>query len=336
MKVLVAGGAGFIGSHMARTLLDQGHETVVLDNLSSGYRDAVPGTAFLKGDLNQRILLDTVLSTRTFDCVMHFASCGHAAESVGNPSRYYWNNVAHTLNLLDAMVKRQVKRIVYCSTAAVYGDPRYVPVDETHPRGPLSPHGRSQWMVEQVLADYERAHGMRFVSLRCFNAAGAHPAAALGERHHPETHLIPLTLKAAAGRARAVTIYGTDYDTPDGTCIRDYVHVADVCQAHLLAMVHLAEGGMSRVYNIGSGRGHSVREVIDCACRITGARIEAVAGSRREGDAERLIADPSLARRELGWHAPNSDLETIIADAWDWQRTGRASRRRRADDRVTH
>lgn len=335
MKILVVGGAGFIGSHMTRMLIGQGHEAVVLDNLSGGHRESIPAQAFLKGDLAQRVLLDTVLSTRTFDCVMHFASFGHARESTAYPAKYYWNNVAHTLNLLDAMVKRQVRRLVYCSTAAVYGEPRYTPLEETHPRNPSSPHGRSQWMTEQVLADYERAHGLRSVSMRCFNVAGAHPLGGLGEHHDPETHLIPLALKAASGRVRAVAIYGTDYDTPDGTCVRDYVHVADVCHAHLLAMEHLVEGGASRAYNIGSGRGHSVREVIACASRVSGVAIAATEAARREGDPENVVADTTLARRELGWQPQYSDLETIVTHAWQWERSGRGARRRSAD-RVTH
>lgn len=335
MKILVVGGAGYIGSHTTRMLLAQGHEAVVLDNLSTGHRDSVPAQAFLKGDLSQRILLDTVLSTRTFDCVMHFASSSHAGESAAHPARYYWNNVAHTLNLLDAMVKKQVGRLVYCSTAAVYGDPRYAPVDELHPRNPASPHGRSQWMMEQVLADYERAHGLRSVALRCFNAAGAHPLGGLGERHHPETHLIPQALKAASGRTRAVSIFGTDYDTPDGTCVRDYVHVADLGHAHLLAMEHLVEGGRTRAYNLGSGRGHSVREVIACVCRVTGVSVSVIEAGRREGDAEQLVADTTLARRELGWQPQYSDLETIVTHAWQWERSEQGARRR-VPDRVTH
>jgi UDP-glucose 4-epimerase len=335
VKILVAGGAGFIGSHMTRALLDQGHEAVVLDNLSSGRRDAVPAQVFLKGDLSQRVLLDTVLSTRTFDCVLHFASCSPPARTAAEPALYYWNNVAYTLNLLDAMVKRQVRRIVYSSSAAVYGEPRYVPVEETHPKNPLGPHGRSRWMVEQVLADYERAHGLRHVSLRCFNAAGAHPSGALGGYREPDTQLIPAALNAAAGRARGVSIFGSDYDTPDGTCIRDYVHVADVCHAHLLAMEHLMEGGGSRAYNVGSGRGHSVRDVIACASRVSGTGIAVADTGRREGDAEQLVADISLARRELGWQPQYSELEAIVTDAWAWQRGGRGERRRVAE-RVTH
>ena len=335
MKVLVVGGAGYIGSHMTRMLIGQGHEAVVLDNLASGHRDSIPPQTFLKGDLAQRVLLDTVLSTRTFDCVMHFASFGHAGESAAYPARYYWNNVAHTLNLFDAMVKKQVRRLVYCSTAAVYGEPRYAPVEEAHPRNPTSPYGRSQWMAEQVLADYERAHGLRSVSMRCFNVAGAHPLGGIGERHDPETHLVPLALKAASGRVRGVAIYGTDYDTPDGTCVRDYVHVADVCHAHLLAMEHLVEGGASRAYNIGSGRGHSVREVIACASRVSGVAIAVTEAMRREGDPEKVVADTRLAQRELGWEPQYSDLETIVTHAWQWERSGRATRRHSAD-RVTH
>jgi UDP-glucose 4-epimerase len=328
VKILVVGGAGYLGSHVTRALLDQGHEAVVFDNLSTGHRDAVPTRVVLRGDLSNRVLLDTVLSTRAFDCVLHFASSGRASESAVDPSKYYWNNLANTLNLLDAMAKRQLTRLVYCSSAAVYGEARYLPVEEAHPRNPASPYGRSKWMVEQALADYGRAHGLRYVALRCFNAGGADPSGTLGARHHPETHLIPLALKAAAGRAPAVPVYGTDYDTADGTCFRDYVHVVDVCQAHLLAIHHLLEGGKSRAYNVGSGRGYSVREVIDCAARVTGAPIPIAETGRREGDLEQSVADVTAARRELGWRPQHSDLDTIIAHAWQWERAGRGAKRR--------
>ena len=320
MKVLVVGGAGYVGSHMTKMLFDEGHEAVVLDNLSTGHRDAVPATALLKADLSQRILIDRILATRNFDGVMHFASSTRGDESLAHPDACYWSNVANTLQLLDAMVKRRLARIVYSSSAAIFGEPRYVPIDEAHPRNPLHPYGRAQWMVEQVLADYERAYGIRHVCLRCFNAAGADPLARLGERHHPETHLLPRVLQAASGRLPAIEIYGTDYPTPDGSCIRDYVHVTDLCRAHLLAMEHLLEGGRSRSYNLGSGYGHSVREVIDCAARVTQAEIPVTAGGRRSGDPARIVADATLARRELGWEPRHPALETIVAHAWAWER----------------
>ncbi len=330
MRILVVGGAGYIGSHMTKMLLDEGHEAVVVDNLSTGHRDAVPGRIFLKVDLGSRVLLDTIFSGRHFDGVMHFASSIQVGESVAHPGSYYWNNVANTLNLLDAMVRRRVHRLVFSSSAAIFGEPRYVPIDETHPKAPLTPYGRSKWIVEQMLPDYERAHGVRHVCLRYFNAAGADPSGSLGERHDPETHLIPLALQAASGRASSVRIYGTDYDTLDGTCIRDYIHVNDLCRAHLLAMEHLMEGGKSRAYNLGNGNGFSVREVIETARRVTAGPIEAEEAGRRAGDPARLVADATLARRELGWQPLYPGLDTIIAHAWAWERAWQAPRARAA------
>jgi UDP-glucose 4-epimerase len=241
-----------------------------------------------------------------------------------DPGKYYWNNVANTLNLLDAMMMRGVTRLIFSSTAAIYGEPRYVPIDEEHPKAPLNPYGRSKWMVEQVLADYERAYGLRHVCLRYFNAAGAHPSGTLGERHHPETHLIPLVLRVASGNAPAVKIFGTDYDTPDGTCIRDYIHVADLCRAHLLAMEYLMGDGASRAYNLGNGNGFSVKQVIDAASRVTARTIAVSIAGRREGDPARLVADATLARRELGWQPRYAGIDTIVAHAW--AREQRASR----------
>ena len=324
MRILVAGGAGYIGSHMTRMLLEEGHEVVVMDNLATGFRDAVPPGALVKGDLGHRVLVDTLFSSQRFDGVMHFASSIEVGESVAQPGKYYWNNVASTLNLLDAMIKRGITRMIFSSTAAIFGEPRYVPSDESHPKSPLNPYGRSKWMVEQILADYEQAHGLRHVALRYFNAAGAHPSGALGERHHPETHLIPLVLQAAAGKLPSIKVYGTDYDTPDGTCIRDYVHVTDLCRAHLLAMERLMDGAKSRAYNLGNGAGYSVRQVIETARAVTGNVIEVVEAERREGDPARLVADSTLARRELGWRPQHPELDAIIAHAWKWERTRRA------------
>ena len=328
MKILVVGGAGYIGSHMVKMLLDAGHEVVVLDNLSSGFRDAVAGGEFLKGDLCDRPLLDAVLSARRFDGAMHFASFIQVGESVAHPSKYYRNNVANTINLLDVMVKYGVGRLIFSSSAAIFGEPQRVPIDEQHPKKPSNPYGRSKWMVEQVLGDYERAHGLRHACLRYFNAAGADPSGTLGERHDPETHLIPLALKAASGRLDAVRMFGTDYDTPDGTCIRDYVHVTDLCRAHLLALERLMGGGASAAYNLGNGDGYSVKEVIETASSVTGRAIPVIEAQRREGDPARLVADSARARRELGWHPRYGDLDTIIAHAWAWE-SGAASRRPR-------
>ncbi len=319
MKILIVGGAGYIGSHMAKGLFDAGHEIVTLDNLSGGFRDAVSGGKFVFGDLCDRQLLDSVLAAHSFDGVMHFASFIQVGESMSHPSKYYRNNVANTVNLLDAMIKHGVMRLIFSSTAAIFGEPNYVPIDEEHPKIPRNPYGRSKWMVEQILSDYERAYGLRHTCLRYFNAAGADPSGRLGERHDPETHLIPLVLRAASGRWPAIKVFGTDYDTPDGTCIRDYVHVTDLCNAHLLALQRLMDGGRSRAYNLGNGNGFSVKQVIEAARKISGRNIAVTEGPRRDGDPARLVADSKRAQTELGWRPRHPDLDTIIAHAWAWE-----------------
>jgi UDP-glucose 4-epimerase len=320
--ILVVGGAGYIGSHMVKMLLGRGYGVMTLDNLSTGHRDAVLGGEFILGDLADRALLDKLFSERGIDGVMHFASFIQVGESVQNPARYYENNVVNTLNLLDAMVAHDVKRFIFSSSAAVYGEPIRVPIDETHPKNPINPYGRSKWMVEQMLADYDRAYGLKSVSLRYFNAAGADPEGRLGERHQPETHLIPLVLQAASGRRESVQVYGRDYDTPDGTCIRDYVHVTDLCEAHLLALDRLLQGGASAAFNLGNGNGFSVQQVIDTACEATGKAIPVKDAPRREGDPARLVADAALARKELGWNPRYDELETIVRHAWQWEKSG--------------
>ena len=319
MKVLVVGGAGYIGSHMVKMLLDQGHSVVTFDNLSSGFRDAVLGGEFVKGDLADKARLDEVFVAHQPEAVMHFASYIQVGESVKHPDKYYRNNFSNTLNLLDTMVKHGVKYFIFSSTAAVFGEPEYVPIDEAHPKNPLNPYGRSKWMVEQVLPDYERAYGLKSVCLRYFNAAGADPSGLLGERHEPETHLIPLVLQAISGKRDQICVFGRDYDTPDGTCIRDYIHIVDLCTAHALALRKLMATGLSRQYNLGNGSGFSVQEVIEAAERVTGQKVRVVEGARREGDPARLVADATSAREELGWQPIYSDLETIIAHAWQWE-----------------
>lgn len=320
MNVLVVGGAGYIGSHMVKMLLRAGHHVVTLDDLSSGHRDAVLGGEFIKGSLASRNLLQSVFSDHAFDGVMHFASFLAVGESVNDPGKYYRNNVANTLNLLDAMVDHGIKEFIFSSSAAIFGEPDYVPVDEAHPRKPINPYGTSKRMVEEVLRDYDRAHGIKSICLRYFNAAGADPEGELGERHDPETHLIPVVLQAASGRRRDVTVFGTDYDTPDGTTVRDYVHVADLCQAHLLALNKLVSGGGSDAYNLGNGNGFSVQEVIDTARKVTGRSIGTSDGARRNGDPARLVADSLRARELLGWRPEFPNLETIIAHAWEWEK----------------
>ncbi|MEO6352424.1 MAG: UDP-glucose 4-epimerase GalE [Burkholderiaceae bacterium] len=320
MKVLVVGGAGYIGSHMVQMLLAEGHQVITFDNLSGGFRDAVLGGAFVEGDLADRVALDNVFMLHQPEAVMHFASFIQVGESVKLPDKYYRNNFSNTVNLLDAMVEHGVKRFIFSSTAAIFGEPEYVPIDERHPMRPLNPYGRSKWMVEQMLADYDLAFGLRTVCLRYFNAAGADPAGLLGERHQPETHLIPLVLQAASGRRPHIAVYGRDYDTPDGTCIRDYIHIVDLCSAHLLALNMLRAGGESACFNLGNGAGFSVQQVIDAAQRITGTSIKVVDAERRAGDPARLVADASKARRELGWQPQHAELDSIIADAWRWEK----------------
>lgn len=319
MKILVVGGAGYIGSHMVKLLLRAGHAVVTLDNLATGFRDAVVGGEFVQCDLADHAGLDAVFQRHAFDGVMHFASFIQVGESVAKPDTYYRNNFCNTLNLLDAMLAYGVKRFIFSSTAAIFGEPEYVPIDEAHPARPINPYGISKWMVEQALADYERAFGLRAVCLRYFNAAGADPEGELGERHDPETHLVPLVLQAASGRRSEIAVFGRDYDTPDGTCIRDYVHIMDLCQAHLLALDALAAGGQSDAFNLGNGNGFSVQEVIESARRVTGQEIAVRDDSRRAGDPARLVANSDRAKRILGWKPEFADLDVIVSHAWAWE-----------------
>lgn len=318
-RVLVVGGAGHIGSHMVKHLLRRGCDVVTYDNLSTGYRDAVLGGQFVLGDLADQAALETLFSAHRFDGVLHFASFIQVGESVKEPAKYYENNVTNTLNLLNAMVKHDVKRFIFSSTAAIYGEPQYVPIDEAHPKQPINPYGKTKWMVEQILEDYDRAYGLKSIALRYFNAAGADPEGELGERHEPETHLIPLVLQAASGRRPHINVFGRDYDTPDGTCIRDYIHVADLCEAHWLALQKLLNGADSAAYNLGNGNGFSVQEVIDTAHKVTSRQIKIIDSPRREGDPARLVADARLGRQELGWQPSLFDLEKIIRHAWAWE-----------------
>jgi len=321
--VLVVGGAGYIGSHMVWLLGQRGVRVITLDDLSSGHADAVLCGEFIRGDMADRALLDRIFTQYPVDAVMHFASFIQVGESVQQPARYYRNNFTNTLTLLDAMRDHGVNRFIFSSTAAVFGEPDYVPIDEAHAQRPINPYGRTKWMVEQALADYDRAYGLRSVALRYFNAAGAHPDALLGERHDPETHLIPLVLQVASGRREAIHVFGQDYDTPDGTCIRDYIHIMDLAEAHWLALARLMDGGPSGVFNLGNGGGYSVQQVIDVAGAVTGKQIAVRLGPRRAGDPARLVADASLARSELGWQPRYPELTTLVAHAWAWeQRVG--------------
>jgi UDP-glucose 4-epimerase len=318
--VLVVGGAGYIGSHMAAALLDAGYGVVTLDDLSRGHRELVPGGAFVQGGCGDAPTLDRLFAEHRIGAVMHFAAWALVGESVAKPLDYYRNNVAATAVLLDRMLAHGVKTFIFSSTCAVYGEPERVPIDEDHPTRPTNPYGTTKLTAEHMLADAARAHGLAYTSLRYFNAAGAHPDRPLGERHDPETHLIPLVLQVAAGRRERVAVLGTDYPTRDGTCVRDYVHVCDLAQAHLLALERLLAGKPGGIYNLGSSRGYTVREVIELARKITGHPIPATDAPRRPGDPAVLVASPEKARRELGWQPRFAALETILATAWAWHR----------------
>jgi len=319
-RMLVVGGAGYIGSHLVARAREAGQSTVVVDDFSTGYRDALPsGLEVHEGSLGDEAVIDRACVGGVTSAV-HMASFIQVGESVVAPAKYYANNVASTIALLNALCRRDVKRFVFSSSAATYGEPEVAPIPESHPTRPLNPYGRTKLMVEQLLPDYERAYGLKWVALRYFNAAGAHPAGTLGERHEPETHLIPLALRAASGRLASLRIFGADYPTPDGTCIRDYVHVCDLADAHLLALDYLDRGGASRAINLGNGGGFSVRQVIASVERVTGRTVPVEVAPRREGDPAVLVADATLARSALDWQPRHSDLDTIVAHAWSWER----------------
>jgi len=315
-KILVTGGAGYIGSHMVDMLLKNGYQVVVLDDLSTGHKDAVLDAELVVANLADKIVLEEIFKKYKFAAVMHFAGFIQVGESVQNPARYYQNNLSASLNLLDVMLKYGVKNFIFSSTAAVYGEPQYTPIDTEHPKNPLNPYGNSKWMLEQILADYDRAYGLKSICLRYFNAAGADPDGRLGERHNPETHLIPLILQVALGQRKTIGIYGYDYPTKDGTCIRDYIHIVDLCQSHLLALQVLSNGAASNAYNLGNGQGYSVLEVIEAVKEVTGRPIAIEKSSRRAGDPAVLVADAMRAQRELGWRPQFPELKTIVEHAW--------------------
>lgn len=319
MNVLVVGGAGYIGSSVAAILLQAGHGVVVYDNLSLGHRQAVPeGASLIIGDVGDSAALDDLFDTHRIDTVMHFAALIEAGESVSVPERYFRNNVAGSLNLLETMLRHDVKRLVFSSSAAIFGDPAYVPVDEEAATNPANPYGESKLVVERMLAWMNRAHGLRYACLRYFNVAGA-ASPDRGEDHRPESHLIPLALKVALGQRPSIPIYGTDYPTPDGTSVRDYIHVADLAQAHLLALEAL-ERHERLHYNLGNGSGFSVRQILDTARKVTGHPIPAIEEPRRPGDTAALVANSRRIREELGWAPAQSDLKTIMASAWEWHK----------------
>ncbi len=320
MNVLIVGGAGYIGSHAVKILAESGHEVWVYDNLSRGHRQAVPAGRLIEGDVSDRERLVAVLKDKKIDAVMHFAAFALVNESVLDPALYYRNNVIAALELLDAMRTADVKRIVFSSTTATYGEPDTIPIPESTPQHPINPYGFTKLVIEQALADYAAAYGFAYAALRYFNAAGAHPDGTIGEDHEPESHLIPLVLQVALGQRERITIYGDDYPTADGTCIRDYVHVCDLADAHLRALDRL-QPGKGICLNLGTGRGTSVREIIEACRRVTGHAIPEVIGQRRAGDPPELVADARRAASELLWRPQLADIEQIVQTAWNWHRS---------------
>lgn len=319
--VLVTGGAGYIGSHAVLALKQAGYDVLILDNLVYGHQDLVEQVLqveMIVGDTADRTLLDQLFASYNIAAVMHFAAYAYVGESVSDPGKYYQNNVTGTLTLLEAMNAAGVKNFVFSSTCASYGVPKTNPIPEDHPQDPINPYGRSKYMVEQILDDFDHAYDLRSVRFRYFNACGADPEGRLGEDHNPETHLIPLVLQTALGKRESISIFGTDYPTPDGTCIRDYIHVTDLADAHVLGLKYLLNGGETAIFNLGNGNGFSVREVIDVARQVTGKEITAVECDRRPGDPPALVGSSEKARSMLGWQPQYADLPTIIRHAWDW------------------
>ena len=321
MRLLVLGGAGYIGSHTALELIKKGHEVIVVDNLVTGYEKAIPDKAvFYQGDIRNFDFLDNLFKKERIDAVIHFAAYSLVGESVTNPLKYYDNNLYGTKVLLEAMIKNNVNKIVFSSTAATYGEPENIPILESDRTCPTNPYGETKLAMEKMFHWASKAHGLSCVSLRYFNACGADATGQIGEAHNPESHLIPLVLQVPNGKRESVSIYGTDYDTPDGTCIRDYIHVTDLAQAHILAVEYLANGGESDIFNLGNGVGYSVREVIETARSVTGHPIPATEVPRRAGDPARLVASGEKAKKILGWEPKIKKLDEIIASAWKWHK----------------
>jgi len=317
-NILVTGGAGYIGSHMVCTLLNEEYTPIVFDNLSTGYRESIPEeVTFIKGDLRKESDIRQVFDRYPIDTVMHFAASIVVPESVSNPIEYYENNVLASINLLKVLLQHKVKRLIFSSSAAVYGEPKIIPIVEESPTLPTNPYGNSKLIVEGILKDIAKAYDFSYVSLRYFNAAGLHPSAGIAKRHNNETtHLIPNVVKVASGRKKELTIFGDDYPTPDGTCIRDYIYIQDLCEAHLLSLKALKEGMKSNVFNLGNGKGYSVKEVVQAAERVTGKKIRVKIGPRRKGDPARLVASSEKAKKILGWTA-KAGLDEIIKSVWD-------------------
>ena len=318
MKVLITGGAGYIGSHTNRYLHDMGVETVVLDDLSDGHREAVICGEFVQGSFGDRALLDELMEKHRFDAVIHFAAFASVPDSVIRPARYYRNNVTNMQTLLDACVAHNVKHFVFSSSASTFGEPQYTPIDEAHPQLPINPYGTTKLIGEKLLADYDRAYGLKYCAFRYFCAAGDSKDGVLGEAHNPETHLIPVMVKAAMS-GKPFSVFGTDYDTRDGSCIRDFIHVLDLAQAHWLGLKHIMDGNPSDCFNLGSGDGFTVLEMIDALAKVSGKPVPHVLAGRREGDPAVLVASSEKAKRVLGWTPKYSSIEGILTDAWNWE-----------------
>lgn len=318
MAVLVTGGAGYIGSHTVAELVEKNEEVIIVDNLEKGHRDSLAGGKLIVGDLRDRDFLQKVFKENTIESVIHFAAYIEVGESVLNPLKFYNNNVVGTLNLISAMEEAGVNKIVFSSTAATYGEPENIPILETDKTFPTNPYGETKLTVEKALKWADMAHGMKYVVLRYFNACGAHKSGKIGEDHSPESHLIPLIIQAALGKRESIKVFGKDYNTPDGTCVRDYIHVSDLAQAHCLALEKLRRNEDSSIYNLGNGKGFSVKEVIDVVRKVTGRKIEAVDAPRRPGDPAILVASSEKIKKELNWQPKMDDLETIVSTAWNW------------------
>ena len=319
--VLVVGGAGYIGSHVNKLLNKRGYQSVIYDNLVYGHKESVKWGEFVLGDLCDIQQIRLVFQKYNIDAVMHFAGYAYVGESVEDPQKYYINNLINTLNLLKVMREFKCKYFIFSSTCATYGVPDYIPIDENHPQSPINPYGNSKMMVEKVLSDYSSAYGLNYVSLRYFNAAGADHDAEIGESHNPETHLIPLVLDVAAGRKESVKIFGTDYNTTDGSAIRDYIHVMDLADAHILSLEYLKRGGKSNAFNLGNGNGYSVFDVVNTAIEISGKKIKTIICDRRNGDPEKLVGDATKAKKILKWEPKFYDIQNIIESAWVWRNT---------------
>lgn len=320
MRILITGGAGYIGSHMCKCLDRKGYSLIVLDNLIRGHRQAVKWGDFIKGNSGDKKLLKHIFSEYKVDAVIHFAALCYVNESVKEPIKYYFNNVANTINLLESMIESNIKNFIFSSSCSTYGEPKEIPITEEHHQIPINPYGRTKLMVEQILNDFRHAYGLHYISLRYFNAAGADPEGELGEDHRPETHLIPLVLKTALGQRKSIDIYGDNYETFDGTCIRDYIHVNDLVEAHILALEKLFNGVASGIYNLGNGNGYSVKEIIDVARDITGKEIPVSIGKRRSGDPAILISSSEKAIKGLGWNPKFTEVQEIIKTAWEWHK----------------